>query len=170
MLKLPGCPWALSPVLRQQHIHNRIHSWTTRVDSNISFSILDLIFHHGTYEIWLQCRKKKHLLLLHIITLSLVHWGMQTFLNSLPRQQNCNKNNTANSLQARNRKKSKAWNSQCIPWKRNTAFRETNSPCPGGQQRSVRRAAVSSSSSLLAENDTAWDLLLVRLGGKASDC
>lgn len=75
MLKLPGCPWALSTVLRsslpwEQHIHN----WATRVDSNT-----DLIFQHGTYGTWFQCRKKKkHLLLLHIISLSLVHWGMQT--------------------------------------------------------------------------------------------
>lgn len=80
---------------------------------------------------------KNHLLLLQIISLSLDHWGMQTLLNSLPRQQNCNKYSTANSLHARNRKKSKAWNSQCISWKRKTPFRETNSPCPSGQQLSL---------------------------------
>lgn len=54
MLKLPGCPWALSTVLMscvpwEQGIHN----WATSVDSNI-----DLIFQRGTYETWLQCRKK----------------------------------------------------------------------------------------------------------------
>lgn len=73
--------------------------WTTTVDSNI-----DLVFQHCTYETWLQHRKK-HLLLLRIITLSPAHRGMQTRLNSLPRQQNCNKYNAANSLHASTTKK-----------------------------------------------------------------
>lgn len=46
---------------------------------------------------------------------------------------------------------------------------KTNSPYPGGQQLSVRRAPVTSISSLLAENDTAQGLLLVWQGSKALD-
>lgn len=128
------------PALRPADTH-----WTTTVDSSSN-----LIFQHGTYEIWLQCRKT-HLLLLHIISLSLVHWGMQTLLNSLPRQQNHNKHN---SLHARKRKKSKAWNFTVHSLEKKTVFRKTNSTCLDGRQLSVQRAPVSSTASLLAENYT----------------
>jgi len=51
---------------------------------------------------------------------------------------------------------------QCIPWKKDS--RETSITCPGGQQLSVRRAPVSSTSSLLVESDTDKGLLACLAG------